>query len=463
MSPRLPRRFLLGYWIFVVYGSFIPFVFNLDPNFVHWRLDIFLFRSLSRGVTRWSWSDIIVNVLLYFPLGLLGLARLGRARWFAQSFVMPLIVGAIGLCAGLAVELGQTLSPYRSPSMLDAFCNGFGALIGAAAASFLLCSRGRSFGSRVGRLVRAHPAECAAGVLLVVALAGSYYPFIPAPDALYLRFNSTRAFGADLWPATPRAWIDIVINKGVIFAAFGFARYRTPRRSRLSPALSVWLEATLTAATIEAGKLLFIGPAFQAVNIFASSVGALCGVMLIPALSSKKALRSRRQAALLAVLLALLCYFELRPFDWIYFFELPAKIKQIEWLPFFSYYGSTPQAAFFDLAKKLILTLPLGYLIVAASPNRAERRRARYAGILGALVGMFLETCQLLTRSRVTSITDVLIFTFGSWVGALAFNWFHASTATTSDLGNPRAAPIESPLTQGDQRPTSAAGTKSRP
>ncbi len=154
-----------------------------------------------------------------------------------------------------------------------------------------------------------------------------------------------------------------------------------------------------------------------------SSIGALCGVTIVPALECLAPIHRRPQVALLAVVLGFLCYLELWPFDWIYAVELPTKISQIEWLPLASYYAAMPQAALFDLAKKLTLALPVGFLAEAASPIRGEHRRTCYTTAFGAFVGVLLEVCQLTVRSRMASITDVLIFTFGSWVGASTFEW----------------------------------------
>lgn len=441
MTPRLSRYWLLGYWVLIVYGSFIPFIFNLDPNFVEWRLSVFLSRSLYRGITRWVWSDVIVNILLYIPLGLLGLASLRRDRWLARSPVAPLVVGSIGLCAGLAVEFGQTLSPYRSPSMLDAFCNGSGALIGAIFGSGLLRPRSRAFGSRVARFVRTRPAETAVVVLLCALLAENYYPFT-LTNRLALRFNLAHALSFQLWPATLQGWIEIFFDPGLICAALAFALYRA-RQPHPSAAVRAWLHASFAAAIIEGGTVFFAGSRFQLADIFASSAGALLGVTIIPALSSLDAIKSRRDTILLATMVVVLGYFELRPFDWIHADELPAKISRIEWLPFISYYRSRPQAAIFDLAKKLFLALPLGYVVAAASPIRTARRRSTFTAVFCGFFVLLLEACQLGVGSRLTSITDVLVFTFGAWIGARTFDGFNSAAETMPKLESTKPARLE--------------------
>jgi VanZ family protein len=440
INPQLLRRLLLCYWLFIVYASFIPFLFNLDPNFLRWRLDILLSTSLYRGLTRWLWSDITGNILLYFPLGLLWLGSLRSGGWLARSSIAPLVIGTIGLCAGLIIEVGQTFSPYRSPSMLDAFCNGIGALIGATAGYFLFRATRGSVGHRIVWLVHNRPGRILLGFLLLASIIDSYYPFYVAFDTPTLWSNLRRIHTTHLWPAFPSTWMDIIFDKGIIFVALGYVIYCAQQQANCgASSLRAWIKASFVAVAIEVGKVFFVGPTFQFANIFVSTIGALCGVTIIPTVSRWKPIRRRRQTVLLALMLAVLCYFELWPFDWIYAVELPAKIAQIEGLPLVLYYLSMPQAALLDLAKKLFLALPLGFLATAANPVRDADRRVRHTVVLAALISLLLEACQLVIRSRVTSVTDVLIITFGSWVGAVSFEWF-----TSTRMSNfPTQAPVK--------------------
>jgi VanZ family protein len=269
------------------------------------------------------------------------------------------------------------------------------------------------------------------GFLLLASIIDSYYPFRVAFDTPTLGFNLRRIYTTQLWPAFPSTWIDIIFDKGIIFVAVGYVIFREQQQAHRGPsALRSWLTAGFAAIAIEGGKIFFVGPTFQLANIFVSAAGALCGVTIIPALSSLELIRRRPQAVLLAVMLALLCYFELWPFDWIYAVELPAKIAQIEGLPLVSYWVSRPQVALLDLAKKLFLAVPLGFLATAANPFRDADRRVRYAILLAALVSLVLEACQLAIPSRVPSVTDVLIITLGSWVGAATFEWFTSTRSS---------------------------------
>ncbi|GAB3991773.1 hypothetical protein GCM10028771_12670 [Nocardioides marmoraquaticus] len=80
-------------------------------------------------------AEVVANVLLVVPVGLLGVAALRRSRW--QDWAVYGFVGA------LTVELGQgLLLPDRSASGVDVVANTLGMLLGALAAD-LLGGRGR--------------------------------------------------------------------------------------------------------------------------------------------------------------------------------------------------------------------------------------------------------------------------------------------------------------------------------
>jgi glycopeptide antibiotics resistance protein len=101
---------------------------------------------------------------------------------------------------------------------------------------------------------------------------------------------------------------------------------------------------------------------------------------------------------------------------------------KIEWLPFSSYYQAEPQAALFDLAKKLFLLGPLGFIIAAGKSSGSARKRQILAVAAGLTVGLILEAGQIAVQSRTPSMTDVLLFGAASWAGAAIFNRYHLIT-----------------------------------
>ena len=277
---RRVRRLLCCYLLFIVYASFIPFHFNLDPNFVRWRLDIFFSRSLFRGVQRWSGSDVLTNILIYIPLGLLLTGSWYKKYGSNRSPTIPFVAGLAALFTGLAIELGQTLSPYRIPSMLDAICNGLGSFIGAALSYRLLPALNGALGTRIERLIRDQP------ILLLIVLVS----LAPILDAVYpFDFKLAIGFFADNLAMgrltlfqNGLSELDLLVEKIFNFAALGYlvAGYRTSTRlpSRAPIVLAL---CTAVALAIEAAKLTVANRTFHADNLIFALIGAAVGVALL--------------------------------------------------------------------------------------------------------------------------------------------------------------------------------------
>ena len=433
IDHRTLRWLLFCYLIFIVYASFIPFHLNLDPNFVRWRIDIFFSTSLFRGIHRWSGTDVATNLLVYFPLGVLLTGSWPPKDGSIHSPTMPLIAGVAGLLAGLAIELGQTLSPYRSPSMLDAICNGLGAFLGAALGYRLLPALNGALGTRIERWIREQP------ILLLIV----FVSLAPIIDAIYpFDFKLTVGFFAD---NLAMGWLtlfqnglptlDLLVEKLFSFAAFGYliAAQRASWKLPASAPKVLALSAALALA-VEAAKLTVASRTFNADNLLFALIGAVAGVAL-ERRAPYRNLSSPRSLFILTVLaIALLGYFQMEPFDWIARHELRWKLRQIEWLPFAAYYWSDPRAALFDLLKKLYLSIPIGLLISASMAPRYHRTRIRTVAVV-AMIGVVFEACQIVIRSRTPAVTDVLVITIGAWVGAFAGDLYRSAKA----LNNPTA------------------------
>ncbi len=129
---------------------------------------------------------------------------------------------------------------------------------------------------------------------------------------------------------------------------------------------------------------------------------------------------------ILLLMICVLGYFELQPFDWISAQEISGSLSRIEWLPFGAYYVAHPQAAFFDLITKLYLSAPVGFLFMAQRQFVDHQVKKWKALCACSLLGLCLEAGQIAIRARSPSITDVAIIGLGSWLGALAFERYQS-------------------------------------
>jgi VanZ family protein len=78
----------------------------------------------------WDLFDIVVNLLLFVPLGF-GLAAVGESLGVPPEKAIPLIL-ALGAALSLGVEVMQCWLPDREPSLIDVAVNSVSSALGAA-------------------------------------------------------------------------------------------------------------------------------------------------------------------------------------------------------------------------------------------------------------------------------------------------------------------------------------------
>jgi len=422
---RFLRRLLLLYSALIVYGSFIPFYFNFDPVFLKWRLGRFLTKSLRRGLRHFSTPDAVCNILLFALFGFLWLAVFERRR--ARSVIgAALRVGAIGLLFGFAIELAQTTSPYRDASMLDVLSNGLGAVLGAIAGQLVLRDYSRSPGAMSFRFMRERPWIILLAFLVLAPLADALFPY---QISLNIWTAWAKVKQSSLIPFSGgfhEPWLELLVERLLFFGAIGFVVRRILKTFSPIGAVGVtWLIGSALALFVDMAKLLVVGRTFEIDNLVLGSTGALLGALVIPSLASVKIVERYSKKILLLLAIGLICYSELMPLDWIYAYELPSKIASIEWLPFKTYFFFEPLFAAFDMGKKLYVSIPLGFVL--AAQFSLPKVRLYRATLLGSMIGVLLETSQIALRSRTPSVTDALLIGFGSWLGAVAFEYFISS------------------------------------
>ena len=171
-SPRaVLHRLLLVLTLLIVYVSLYPFRFRVEHGMVE---------------PPWSAVDMVANVLLFLPFGLL-------VRWLADAAAgQPSASGwrqepgrgvrnhlALWLLVGAALAAGlqglQVFIPGRLASLMDVGMNWVGLGLGAALAAWLSPQRWQ----RYGRLWLAS----AAGLLTLLWLAAQLSPYLPGNPA----------------------------------------------------------------------------------------------------------------------------------------------------------------------------------------------------------------------------------------------------------------------------------------
>jgi VanZ family protein len=116
----LLRWLFLVYLLFILYGSFIPFRFSVDPSLFAPNLFDSSRPTYGHGVRRFSLSDVVSNVRLCIPFGFLWVGGEFYLRMQNRFWRVAFAGGVLGLLSGLIIESGQMFSPGRIASILDA-------------------------------------------------------------------------------------------------------------------------------------------------------------------------------------------------------------------------------------------------------------------------------------------------------------------------------------------------------
>ncbi|HEX5606573.1 MAG TPA: VanZ family protein [Candidatus Binatia bacterium] len=414
---------LWAYCVFILYGCFIPFHFNFDPNFVRWRWVVFVTESLHEDIARPSLSDIVSNILLFVPFGILSVWARRADRTDRAGFLAILSTTVYGLLFAIIIESGQTVAPGRDPSIRDAACNGFGAFIGAVCATVFIRDYRKYLQSEFIRVLFRTPSLLLLAYLICGILLDSYFPFEVTLDVSSVWHNLKNSQILPFRSTSDAYWLNLWVDKGIPYGVIAYLFLTNLRpSSRLLTVGLAWLLTIVMACAIELGKLFFAGRAFYSDNVAIASVGALLGVLLLPRFCAVASVKRHREAIWFMLFLGFLVYFELSPFDWVAPSELRGRFSAIEWLPFKSYYYGEPIAALFDLQKKVYSFIPFGFFAAGFVSAHAPGRSRQKTASLCFLVAAGLELFQIGLRSRIPSTGDVIIFSLSAWAGTVLFD-----------------------------------------
>lgn len=168
----------LAYTLLILYGSLFPFTHWTEPSKP-------LFTYL---VTRPSYdrADLVQNVLVYMPLGVLMTVWLNTRMRFVLAVLYATVVGTL---LSFAVESIQQYLPDRVPSLSDLVLNCLGTLFGGVLAIFF--SRDTLTGTKLATyrdllFVEGRMANIAIGILGLWTLAQTT-PLVPSLDPAHIR------------------------------------------------------------------------------------------------------------------------------------------------------------------------------------------------------------------------------------------------------------------------------------
>lgn len=376
---------LLLYAALLVYGSWYPFAWGDPPlpplTFLHT-----LPTYLDKG-------DVIQNVLVYMPFGLLMVGWCGRRLPFAAGLLLAAVAGT---ALSLGIEAVQQYLPSRVPSVVDVAMNFGGSVIGGLFGALL--SRRTMPGATLLRVRDAwfRPGPLASTGLIVIALwmLSQTTPLVPSLDIAQLRSKLGylyRSVMAPDWFSSGKLATLWCYQLGLGFLL----------RTLLHPGRPFLRLYLLLTALVCGWKMLVVG------RVVSLELLAAVGLAL-PALAMSRHMRPQALSMAGVVLLAGgLVIYELLPGD--------AAVRQLDfnWVPFQGQMNDL--SGLENILEFLWPAMAMACLLRQALPFHRQDAGAVLGMALLALGMFMLEWLQLSLPGRYGDITQVMLACIG-WV-----------------------------------------------
>jgi VanZ family protein len=416
----------MGYTLFVVYGSLLPF----EPNGLSLEEAWLRFRDIPMlKLGAGSRADLVANLILYIPVGFLFMGALaGESRMRIVSVLGTILSLLIAVCLAISVEFTQEFFPPRTVSLNDLYSEVAGGLLGILI--WMLA------GPRLVRLSRQFAIggpSARHAILVFYTLAYLFLSLFPYDFLL----------GAGEW----REHLDS--NKvGLLFAGkcglfclvklfpemlatvpIGLLLGRSGRSSR--PSLrSVAIMGLFLGLGIEALQLTIESGISQGTSVFSRAVGVITGAIL-PDLFNRWDARRMRPLIHTGLLLATAVYAGLLAWanhwfagSWLTAQEALLRTSEVRLIPFYYHYYTAEAVALVSMVFQLGLYSPLGAGIwLWRQGTRGGSRGSLAPALLGFSVACIIETGKLFIPGQHPDPTNVLLAACGAGMTHALLDW----------------------------------------
>ncbi len=364
--------------IIIVYGSLYPFNFRVPvegDNAV-----IALLRS--RAITFSGRGNFVANVLLYIPLGWLGILSMPQRMSIALRFFLILIGGTT---LSLVMELTQYYEAGRVTAADDVYTNSLGTIVGSLGGIYL---SGRW---RVP-LIPEISARPIPAVLIAVWAGYRLYPYVPTID-LHKYWNALKPVILD-----PVFSLESLYRHTTIWlTTFALISVLVERRRSI-------LLVPLFCGCVLVARVMIVNTALSVAEIIGAGV-ALCFwpiMLMIP---------HRQRAAVLFSLLGIAVVIErLKPF------QFQSVARDFGWVPFRSLMEGSISVNVMAFCEKSFLYGALLYLFTEAGG------RFRTAVLIVGGVLFTTSWMQTYLPGRSAEITDLVMVLLLAGVFALFYS-----------------------------------------
>jgi glycopeptide antibiotics resistance protein len=424
-----PVLVLLLLWgLFIVYATMLPFDFSASGALIESRLRRLWERPLRGGGG--SWADVVSNVLLFVPWGLLLAVWLaGCGRRYPAVVTLALLSGA--LLSG-TVELVQLFAPGRYISVVDLVTNTFGSTVGGLIGWALARWIWPSASVRIRQSLHSRPLlACVLAVAAGLVVAG-LSPFEVSLEVSDLKAAIKAAcllpFGPLLRGPAVLLQLWSLVGELLVWVLAGGLFALAARESGRRGASAIRWSATsagVLSLAIEALQLVVPARAFDMTSVALAVLGSVLGSVLVAGFGDRDARRWINPAISIWGLAVVLAAWAPPRFTW----PVPPFWRLEMVVPFWSYFDSRSLADLADVVQEVLIFLPLGALLAA----RSWRQSFLGAVLTGLALGVVLEFGQVFLPSRSADVTDALSAAAGTGLGLALWRW--GEWARTSSMG----------------------------
>ncbi|HKQ47025.1 MAG TPA: VanZ family protein [Phycisphaerae bacterium] len=472
---------LLGYTLFLIYLSLVPFDLDIRSPAATTGSTLFGLRAAQISL-----PDIAANIAFYLPFGAIWfhlLRQRGRSR--ASAGLWTTIV-----CTSLsvAIEQAQRLFPSRVGSWVDVSSNLVGALLGVGIlwlgedAIRRAAGRTRELAARRWWLVVSR-------AFVVIVLLVQLRPFDPVIDPHHAAASALRRTDARPWarwqeletrvkahhPGNPEVaamqlsrsrWeygLDRVVDVA-LYAAVA-ALFIVGRSRNGSIALGHYIMAGLVsvglAAVATGARVFLISHGLDTLQIACGLVGWPIGCFFGWAWARRVTSRSDAavvtrtgpppvtwQRGLACVGIAMVILYEIVPFD--FSKNSPAGLlahANVSVVPFAAHRECRINQALYDLSGDGLRYAIVGMGLAMLLRIGHRRRETRVCVALAMLICAVLETLHLWMPSRFTDVTTLAMAAAGSFAGVAVLQWAQGLYARLATVV--AADPLTSQLMEG--------------
>ena len=392
------------YSLFIIYGTLIPF--NLVPSneiVLSNYHKISWMPFIDPDGSRASIPDIVQNILLFLPFGILSFLSMHHRKW--NRIFLSILLGSL---LSIFVEILQLFTIDRTTSATDLITNTAGTFFGvlAAVVTLDLIAKIITFQSLQKHL----QIRCFFPFLIccIVVTVGALQPFDFSLDVGFLW--SRLKFLVN----EPINFTTVISDEGVVIIRFFL--------SGLICSLCFWewgcshpvikgiILSSLMGIGLEGCQIIIESrmPSIHdsAVVVLSSTFGGLIAVYqprrVYPNIWSFIFIITTWIAAMLNAFSP---------------FQFGAEYKSMNWVPFLPYYDKTSFIALSNFIESVLLYFPMGFVIAYFMPKK--KSPYVFIIIITSLISVPLEFSQGWVDGRYPDITDVL----GALIGAIFGAW----------------------------------------